>query len=109
MKKTPISVFSDFSSKTLTLYKILQFLKVNQIVVYAYWFNLFYYFYDEIKMYLPNVDFVIKIGKISDFIDFSIKKCYFCSKLLKKISKDKFNITIQKDNFVIMFGYLKHP
>ena len=32
-----------------------------------------------------NVDFVIKIGKISDFIDFSIKKCGFSSKLLKNI------------------------
>jgi hypothetical protein len=33
----------------------------------------------------------------------------FLLQITKKILKDKFNITIQKDNFVIMFGYLKHP
>ena len=32
-----------------------------------------------------NVDFVIKIVKISDFIDFSIKKFCFSSKLLTNI------------------------
>ena len=46
---------------------------------------MFYCFYDEINMYLPNVDFVIKIGKISDFIDFSIKKkMWFLLKITKK-------------------------
>ena len=74
------SYFSDFSSKTLISYKILQFIKVNQIDVYIIvhiGLILFYYFYVEINMYLPNVDFVIKIGEISDSIDFSIKNVVF--------------------------------
>ena len=33
----------------------------------------------------------------------------FLLKITPQKIKNKLNITIQKDNFVIMFGYLKHP